>query len=108
MQQHGQTCSSGVPRTGGRGSELPVVNRGCCGRDFGPVRDEEGPSDADVERFGSETIPCPKCGDEMYDEAEMCMACGHIVGEADNPGVPRWVMGTAAVCIGLLVLWFIL
>jgi hypothetical protein len=92
----------------GRGS-LPVVNKGCCGgRDYGPVRDDEGPSAADMARFNRETIDCPKCGEEMYDEAEVCLNCGHILVEEDKAGLPPWVVGTAVVLIGLLAMWLVL
>jgi uncharacterized protein (DUF983 family) len=85
-----------------------VVNKGCCGgRDLGPISDDEGPSEADLARFNSETINCPKCRGEMYDEAEMCLHCGHILGEADKTGgVPPWAIATAVVLIGAFALWF--
>jgi len=38
---------------------------------------DEGPSQEDIERFSShETGYCPKCGAEIWDDAEQCPACG--------------------------------
>jgi hypothetical protein len=105
------SCGSGDPSSssgGGRDAPLPVINKCCSAKDFGPVRDEEGPSEADIARFGSETIQCPRCRSEMYDEAEMCMRCGHIRGEADASGLPPWAVGVAVVLIGVVTLWFVI
>lgn len=37
----------------------------------------EGPSEEDVERFSREdTGYCPDCGEEVWDDAPQCKACG--------------------------------
>lgn len=60
-------------------------------------RDEdEGPQEADLERFGGETRPCPRCGKDIYDEAEWCHACGHVMSDGADKKVPAWVVVTAA------------
>ena len=45
------------------------------GYDDGYERDPEGPSEADLERFGAEYVTCPHCGEEVYDQAEVCEHC---------------------------------
>jgi hypothetical protein len=43
---------------------------------------DEGPSDADIERFSGETAHCPDCGAELWDQAEVCPSCFAYVGGA--------------------------
>ncbi len=54
-----------------------------------PIRDDDGinddPLEADLERFGTDTIPCPFCGARVYDEAEWCHKCGKVLGGGDQP-----------------------
>lgn len=38
-------------------------------------------SDAEVD-----TVPCPECGAEVYEEAEACPACGYFMLPADRLG----------------------
>ncbi|QOJ00170.1 MAG: zinc-ribbon domain-containing protein [Phycisphaeraceae bacterium] len=66
----------------------------------GSTRPDECPSAEDVARFGGDTLPCPECGTHLYDEAEFCHSCGHVmphVKEAKGP--PVYVV----VLVGLLV-----
>jgi uncharacterized protein (DUF983 family) len=58
----------------------------CCGKNnygcaFNP--DDEGPSEADIARFGSDDIACPSCGSLMYHDAPLCQSCGHAMTAAD-------------------------
>jgi hypothetical protein len=110
MQAQGRTCGCGpgTPSAAPGDRSLPVVNKGCCGGpDLGPISDDEGPSQADIARFNSETINCPKCRGEMYDEAEVCLHCGHILGEADKPGLSPWAVGTTVILIAALAMWMV-
>lgn len=68
----------------------PVVNR-CCGRDLGPLHDDEGPSEDDIRRFSGVTQSCPACRAELYDDAEICWSCGHALGAPS--GRPGWRTG---------------
>ncbi|MBL9118366.1 MAG: hypothetical protein JNL80_00450 [Phycisphaerae bacterium] len=43
------------------------------------VRDE-GPSDDDLRRFGSEVAYCPDCGAEVWDQADVCPTCFAYLG----------------------------
>jgi predicted amidophosphoribosyltransferase len=51
--------------------------RPCC-NDYD--HDREGVSAADVARFGGDDVSCPTCGADMYHDADVCPACGHIMG----------------------------
>lgn len=74
---------------------------------MGPVRDDEGPSEADLAMFSGETVYCPKCRAEMFDEAEVCLSCGHILVEDDRRLVPPWAVGVAVVLLAAFAVWFI-
>jgi len=40
---------------------------------------DDGPSPADLDRFGDDTGYCPECGAEVYDQAPACPACGTFI-----------------------------
>ncbi len=74
---------------------------GCgCGIGQGAVRADEGPSQADLEKFGGDSRPCPHCGADVYDDAEWCHKCGKVLGGSDQPAKPKlWVMATIAIVV---------
>lgn len=46
---------------------------------------DEGPTDEDVERFSGQGGYCPECGHSVYDDADICPACGAwITGEVSG------------------------
>ena len=65
---------------------------------------DEGPQDIDLERLGgedeSETIPCPACGEEIYEDAQRCPFCGqYVVTRLHRPaGWGKWLL------VGLAIL----
>jgi len=63
------------------------------------------PSDMDADGDGddSPTNACPHCGEEMYEFADDCPACGRSVSEADRGRTNHagWVIVTA---VGLVLL----
>lgn len=67
---------------------------------------DEEPSVEDIERFSGVTRTCPQCGTELYDDAEVCWKCGHLLS-AKAGGPPRWVIIVAAVIIVLVVVGYI-
>lgn len=70
---------------------------------------DESPQEDDLERFGSETRPCPQCGAQVYDEAPFCHKCGRALdAEGDRPAAPPWVVFGALGLIAALVLGLIL
>lgn len=44
---------------------------------------DDGPTQADIERFGGVTRPCRSCRSDVYDDATMCPHCGQLL---DLPG----------------------
>ena len=67
--------------------------------------DEDWPDDDDT----VETIPCPNCRADVYEEAERCPACGEYIVRDTSvlSGKPAWyvvgaVLGIIAVIIVLL------
>lgn len=87
-----------------------TCSRGSCGKDHGPIRDDEGPSRDDIERFGDVTRTCPACKKDIYDDAEVCYHCGSAVeGTAQGSGgVPKWITLTAALVLGAFLLMLML
>lgn len=54
----------------------------CCpGPKTGPEFDPscEGPSQADIDRFGAADRPCPECGEDVYADAPFCHSCGAAI-----------------------------
>lgn len=76
---------------------------------------DEGPSAADLDRFGGDTGYCPACGAEVYDQAEFCPECGEHLGGAVKSRPPmedwfrqRWIaLVVVLVVLGLLA-WLVL
>ncbi len=50
---------------------------------------DSGPGTEDLLRFGGETAYCPECGREVWDQAEVCPACGAYLAGATTPRPPR-------------------
>lgn len=53
------------------------------------------------------TIPCPKCGEDVYDDAEQCPACGRYLSEEDAlaAGRPWWIIIGVAICLLVVIAW---
>jgi uncharacterized protein (DUF983 family) len=68
--------------------------------------DPEGPSRADIERFADESRRCPSCGEDVYEDAQLCQVCGHAF--EDRPGkTPPWVLIVSAVLLLALLALFV-
>ncbi|MGQ0628020.1 MAG: zinc-ribbon domain-containing protein [Phycisphaerales bacterium] len=69
---------------------------------------DEGPSEHDLQSFGGVTRPCPSCGKEIIDDAELCAHCGTAIegtAQGSGPGYANWVVVTSvALVIGFGVL----
>jgi hypothetical protein len=69
--------------------------------------DADSGSEADEERV----VPCPNCGEEVFDDAEQCPACGHWMVPDRSPmsGRPSWLLilgfGGAILAILLWLFW---
>ncbi len=69
-----------------------------------PGRDDF--EDADANGFeGADTITCPRCGKQVYEEAQRCHKCGHWIDHRHESRLPRWVIITAIICLIIAVLW---
>jgi predicted nucleic acid-binding Zn ribbon protein len=78
------------------------------GFDDGPedALDPEGPSAADLERFGDPTHTCPECGAEVYEDSELCHICGHMFERpARAKSSPLVLMITVVLVLALLLLF---
>ncbi|MCL4741167.1 MAG: zinc-ribbon domain-containing protein [Phycisphaerales bacterium] len=70
--------------------------------------DPEGPSAADLDRFGGEFVVCPECGFEVYDQAEVCPRCGRALTTLGGGRASRWVIVVVVVVLAVFVLAFVL
>ncbi len=68
-----------------------------------PGRGDDGPTDADLERFGGVTRTCPKCRTEVYDDAELCWNCGHAFSGA--PRAPKAIWIVTAIVLVVFFTW---
>jgi hypothetical protein len=55
----------------------------------------------------SDTVPCPYCEADIYEDAVQCPHCGHYLSDEDSPPSrkPPWVMITVIVCLVLVGMW---
>jgi len=59
--------------------------------------EEDSEEDFEDEDDSSETIPCPQCGAEIYEDAEACPHCGDYMHHGYRPGYGAawWTFGGA-------------
>jgi len=81
-----------------------------------PLRDEEGPDEADADLLDdaddTATIECPHCGAEIYEDAQRCPHCGQYVfsdADLDLPAhrSPSWAYVLLLAALAAL-LWLLL
>jgi predicted RNA-binding Zn-ribbon protein involved in translation (DUF1610 family) len=70
---------------------------------------DDGPDDADIDDGDdSETVPCPECGEEVYEDADRCPECGaNIIPSASRgalSGRPWWWVALGVLGIGAMIL----
>jgi predicted RNA-binding Zn-ribbon protein involved in translation (DUF1610 family) len=72
---------------------------------------DEGPSPEDRARFGRDTGYCPECGEEIWDQAPVCPACGSFIEGATTSRKPieswfrqRMIIAVAVVALLAFVL----
>ncbi len=54
------------------------------------------------------TIPCPRCSEPIFDDAERCTSCGEYLSrEESGPRKPWWLVLGVAVCLGMTAWWAI-
>lgn len=71
---------------------------------------DQGPSAEDIERFNRDHGYCPKCGEEIWDQAEFCPACGeHLAGDVSSrPPIEREFRARWFILIAIIILIFFL
>ena len=80
----------------------------------GPTEDENWPDEdwpdedwADEDE-SNETLPCPECGESIYEDAEQCPYCGNYVVHSTSPwsGKPTWwvILGLLGIALKTLAL----
>ena len=74
----------------------------------GDELDDDELADDDFDDDSTETVPCPHCGAEIYEEAVQCPVCGTYVTFRTGVwvGRPRWwivlaVLGAVATVLAL-------
>lgn len=68
---------------------------------------DEGPSDADLERFNRKHDGyCPECSVKVYDDAEFCPDCGMQIGGRimPKPKVQRDAQHRLTIVVTILIL----
>ena len=66
--------------------------------------DPEGPSAADLDRYGDELVSCIHCGAKIYDQAELCPRCGAIQEEVEG-SLGWWVYFLVGLMVVLMLMF---
>lgn len=84
--------------------------------DYEDAYEDDAYEDDAFDDDGVETVACPSCGAEIYEDAERCMHCGdyvihgHVTHGTSNPwqGRSLWwlILGTAGVAATIWALAF--
>jgi endogenous inhibitor of DNA gyrase (YacG/DUF329 family) len=73
--------------------------------------DWNGGGDGDAADWGDDdsTVPCPYCGQEVYEDSPRCPHCGRYISEEDSPPrrMPWWVILGIVLCFCAIVVWII-
>jgi predicted nucleic acid-binding Zn ribbon protein len=73
--------------------------------------DREDPDEADIDdhdHIPAETVPCPYCGKDVYENAELCPHCRSYISREDSrpPRRPKWLaIGAIVTVVVILVVW---
>jgi predicted nucleic acid-binding Zn ribbon protein len=53
-----------------------------------------------------DTMPCPYCGQAIYDEAERCPYCESYISREDAPSrQSTWIVVGVVICLAIVALW---
>jgi hypothetical protein len=57
----------------------------------------------------SDTVPCPYCGEEIYEDAVRCPGCGNYLSEEDRPAgrKPWWLIVGVLACLAAMLWWLL-
>jgi hypothetical protein len=55
----------------------------------------------------TDTVPCPYCGCEVYEDAERCPSCEHYLSSEDSPPgrKPWWLIVGVLICLAAIARW---
>ena len=69
-----------------------------------PEREEidEGPSEEDLARLDGLTRTCPACGQEVFDDTDVCYHCGHAFSTRDKATNWKHLIIAAAIVLAFL------
>ena len=73
-------------------------------------RDPEGPLDQDLVDNGEDSISCPACGRDVYEDADQCVHCGEwIIPSTSRAGGLHWLWSVAAIlALGAMIVLSVL
>jgi hypothetical protein len=71
------------------------------------MRDWDEDEDSEYDEDDEPTVPCPYCGQEMFEDSPRCPACDRYISAEDSAGPrkPLWVVLTAVVCLAMALMW---
>jgi len=68
--------------------------------------DPEGPSVEDLRRLRHGGAKCPSCNADIYDDTDICPACGdYITPESGKGNRKIWNVVAAVVLVVIVVVW---
>ncbi|HYT87361.1 MAG TPA: hypothetical protein VEL76_01450 [Gemmataceae bacterium] len=64
-------------------------------------------SEGEDEADGDDTVPCPYCRTEVYEDTVRCPACGHYLSREDAPASRQawWVIIGALCVLAVVAIW---
>ncbi len=79
---------------------------GCDSHDCGGDSNDWGDDGADDDS----TVPCPYCGQEMYEDSPRCPHCGQYISAEDAPPrrAPWWILLGVVLCLCAVVVWIVI
>ena len=77
--------------------------------DAGDSDDRDDPDASDMDDDDDpDTVPCPYCGRQILEEAELCPYCRNFISSEDAPRhYPRWLVAGVIVCIVIVLVWVV-
>ena len=49
--------------------------------------------DSELDEYDDETLPCPHCGEHIFDDADQCPYCRQYISPADfRKQTPTWII----------------
>jgi hypothetical protein len=75
--------------------------------DCGDDREACGCESGDSSETDDATMPCPYCGETIYDDAPQCPHCGQYILADDirSQRQPWWIIIGVLLCIGAVLVW---